>query len=80
MEKYHKEDKFVSLTNLTSSLCIFGARLAQFQENSISTSKILNQATLPKVRPIEDFWGILKAKVNENNLTAKKIDKKIYAC
>ena len=29
--------------------------------------KIDNPANLPEVRPIEDFWSILKAKVYENN-------------
>ena len=30
-----------------------------------------NPANLPEVRPIEDFWSILKAKVYENNWEAK---------
>ena len=45
--------------------------------------KNLNSGNLPKVRPIKDFWGILKAKVNENNWFAKNIDrlkKKIKKC
>ena len=29
--------------------------------------KVDNSANLPEVRPIEDFWSILKAKVYENN-------------
>ena len=33
--------------------------------------KVDNPPNLPEVRPIEDFWSILKAKVYENNLEAK---------
>ena len=32
-----------------------------------------NTANLPEVRPIEDFWSILKAKVYENNWEAKTL-------
>ena len=32
-----------------------------------------NPANLPEVRPIEDFWYILKAKVYENNWEAKTL-------
>jgi len=36
--------------------------------------KEVNPANLPKARPIEDFWGILKQKVYENGWCAKTID------
>ena len=35
--------------------------------------KIDNPANLPEVRPIEDFWSILKAKVYENNWETKTL-------
>ena len=35
--------------------------------------KIDKPANLPEVRPIEDFWSILKAKVYENNWEAKSL-------
>ena len=38
---------------------------------------------MPKTRPIEDFWGFLKAKVYEKNWSAKNIDQlkqKIRLC
>ena len=35
--------------------------------------KVDNLANLPEVRPIEDFWSILKAKVYENNWKAKTL-------
>ena len=37
--------------------------------------KVDNPANLPEVRPIEDFWSILKAKVFENNWEAKTLHK-----
>ena len=35
--------------------------------------KVDNAANLPEVRPIEDFWSLLKAKVYENNWEAKTL-------
>ena len=35
--------------------------------------KVDNPANLPEVRPIEDFWSILKAKVYEKNWDAKTL-------
>ena len=35
--------------------------------------KTLNPANVPKARPIEDFWGILKQKVYYNNWAANSI-------
>ena len=32
---------------------------------------------MPELRPIEDFWGILKGKVYENNWQAKDLDQLI---
>ena len=43
-------------------------------ENSIHhVDKLDNSANLPEVRPIEDFWLILKAKVYKNNWEAKTL-------
>ena len=35
--------------------------------------KVDNSANLSEVRPIEDIWSILKAKVYENNWEAKSL-------
>ena len=35
--------------------------------------KVDNLANLPEVRPIEDFWSIIKDKVYENNWEAKTL-------
>ena len=45
--------------------------------------KVYNPANLPEVRPIEDFWSILNAKVYENNWEAKtlhQLEVKIKKC
>jgi hypothetical protein len=42
-----------------------------------------NPANLPQARPVEDFWGLLKSKVNENDWAAKSfyhLMKKIVKC
>ena len=63
IEKYHKEDKFEFWPDLASAFLV---------QDWLNSKKIpfvpknLNQAILPKDRPIEDFGGILKAKVYEN--------------
>ena len=35
--------------------------------------RVDNLANLPEVRPIEDFWSLLKAKVYENNWEPKTL-------
>ena len=35
--------------------------------------KVDNPANLPEVRPLEDFWSILKAEVYKNNWEAKTL-------
>ena len=40
-------------------------------ENVPFVPKSLNPANVPKVRPIEDFWAILKHKVYENDWSAE---------
>ena len=52
-------------------------------ENLIHQIDKDNPANLPEVRPIEDFWSILKAKVYENNWEAKtlhQIEVRIERC
>ena len=35
------------------------------------SDKVCKPTSLPKARPIEDFWSILKGRVYENNLRVK---------
>ena len=37
----------------------------------------MNPGNVPKVRSIEDFWGLLKRKVYENDWSAENIDQLI---
>jgi len=47
-------------------------------ENKIDfVEKCENPANLPEVRPIEDFWSILKGKVYENGWEAKNAEELI---
>ena len=68
------------------SLCIFGHWFFKAWLNSKKipfVQKNLYRVNLPKVYPIEDFWGSLKSKVSENFFSAKNIDqlkKKIKKC
>ena len=68
-------EKYVFLPDLTSAHCAF---LDQDWLNSKKTPfvpKTSIQQTCQKcVQIFEDFWGILKAKVYENNWYAKNID------
>ena len=46
--------------------------LAFLQENGIAyVKKEENPPSAPQIRPIENYWGILKMKVYERNWTAK---------
>jgi DNA-binding MarR family transcriptional regulator len=52
-------------------------------ENVNFVPKDINPASVPKARPIEDFWGNLKNKVYENDWTAKSLDhlkRRIKSC
>ena len=44
--------------------------MREFVDN---VDKVDNLTNLLEVRPIEDFWSILKAKVYENNWEAKTL-------
>jgi hypothetical protein len=48
-------------------------RIGYFPKKIEFLPKIINPANAPKLRPIEDFWGILKTNVYENNWSAKKV-------
>ena len=44
------------------------------EKNIRYVSKFDNPACIPELRPIEDFWSILKGYVYENNLEAESED------
>ena len=73
INKYHKRDKYVFWPDLASSH--YAKSVLEFlnYKNVAFVPKYLNPANVPKVRPIEDFWGLLKQKVYENDWKAKNI-------
>ena len=53
------------------------------EKNIRYVTKFDNPACVPELRPIEDFWSILKGYVYENNWEAESEDqlqKKIHSC
>ena len=82
-KEYHKEDKFVFWPEQASAHYAFSVQDWLNSKKIPFEPKNLNPVNLLKVVPIEDFWGILKAKVHENNSSAKNIEKlkkKIKKC
>jgi len=83
IKKYHRDDTYVFWPDQAS------AHYAKEVQDYLNTKEIpfvpknLNPSNMPKTRPIEDFWGFLKAKVYEKNWSAKNIDQlkqKIRLC
>jgi hypothetical protein len=65
LRKYHSHDRYVFWPDLASA---HYARTVQDYFNSQRVPFVqrkLNPANVPKCRPIEDYWGILKRKVYE---------------
>ena len=83
IKNYHKHDKYVFWPDQASS---HDAKVVQdwlFSKKIEFLPKIINPANAPKLRPIEDFWGILKTNVYENNWSAKNVSelkKRIQLC
>ena len=83
IKKYHRDDTYVFWPDQAS------VHYAKEVQDYLNTKEIpfvpknLNPSNMPKTRPIEDFWGFLKAKVYEKNWSAKNIDQlkqKIRLC
>ena len=83
IQKYHQNDNYVFWPDQASShyskevVAWLNSKKIEF------LAKNINPANAPKTRPIEDFWGILKAKVYAKNWSAKNISqltKKIQLC
>ena len=74
IEKYHKEDKIVFWPDLAP------AHYAKKVQNFLVEKKINfvlkedNPANIPEARPIELFWGILKAAVYKDGWEAENLD------
>jgi transcriptional regulator with XRE-family HTH domain len=73
IHKYHRDGKYVFWPDLASSHYALSVQDYLRSENIRFVPKNLNPANVPKVRPIEDYWGILKQKVYENDWSAVNI-------
>jgi hypothetical protein len=73
IKKYYSDGRYVFWPDLASSHYAILVQKYLQKENINFVPKILNPANVPKVRPIEDIWGLLKKKVYENNWCANNI-------
>ena len=83
LKKYHSDGDYQFWPDLASSHYADSV-LDYFTEHNINfVQKYENPANLPEVRPIEDFWAILKQKIYANGWEASNIDeliKRIRLC
>ena len=74
INKYFKNDEYVFWPDLASSHYSKKALEAYKELNIKFVPKEQNPPNCPQLRPIEDFWAILKRKVYEKGWKAKSID------
>jgi hypothetical protein len=72
IKKYHKHDKYVFWPDQAISHYAKEVQDWLFSKKIEFLPKIINPVNAQKLCPIEDFWGILKTNVYENNWSAKK--------
>ena len=73
IKKYYSDNKYVFWLDLASSHYA-NFVLTDLRDKKINfVEKYDNPANVPKVRPIEDFWAILKQKVYEKDWKAQNI-------
>jgi|LakMenE18May11ns_1017448.scaffolds.fasta_scaffold9790835_1 hypothetical protein len=77
LRKHHSKGGYVFWPDLASAHYAKTVQDYLHSENVIFIPKSMNPANIPKARPIEDFWGILKQKVYENDWAAENIDQLI---
>ncbi len=71
IKNHYMDGKYVFWPDLASSHYA-NSVLTDLRDNNVNfVQKIDNPANVPKVRPIENFWGFLKQKVYENELISK---------
>jgi transposase len=73
LRKHHRDNRFVFWPDLASAHYAKTVQVYLQGEKVTFVPKSLNPANVPKVRPIEDFWAVLKQKVYENGWSAKTI-------
>lgn len=74
IDKYHRDTQYVFWPDLASSHYAASV-IAWLEAEGISyMPKLMNPANLTEVRPIEDFWAMLKRIVYRDGWEAKNID------
>ena len=71
IKKNHSDGNYIFWPD--QEACHYAEHSLVFLCENLIVDKGDNPANLPEVRPIEDFWFILKAKVYENNWEAKTL-------
>ena len=83
IKKHHSDGKYKFWPDLASSHYANSVVNYLNDQNIKFVAKHENPANVPEVRPIEDFWSILKGKVYENAWRAQdlvQLEKKIRFC
>ena len=73
VRKYYRDDRYVFWPDLAPAYYSNVALQYLKDENISYVPRALNPANVPKARPIEDFWGLLKAIVYKNNWSARTL-------
>jgi hypothetical protein len=71
---HHADDNYLFWPDLASSHYAKTVTDYYKAKNIKFVKKVDNPPAVPELRPIEDFWSILKGKVYENNWQAKDVD------
>ncbi len=71
---HHADGNYLFWPDLASSHYATTVTDCYKAHNIKFVKKVDNPPAVPEVRPIEDFWSILKGKVYENNWQAKNLD------
>ena len=74
IEQHYKKDEYVFWPDLASAHYAKVVTKYLTNNNINFVPKHINPANVPKARPIEDFWGNLKASVYEGDWVAQTLD------
>jgi hypothetical protein len=74
IEKHHSDGKYIFWPDLASSHYANATQAEYARLNIKVVPKTSNPPNVPQVRPIENFWAILKGRVYKNGWTAKNIE------
>jgi len=73
IKKYHRKDQYLFWPDLASSHYADSVTNHLTKQNIPFMPKLLNPANLPEVRPVEDFWAILKREIYKGSWSTNSI-------